>query len=116
MGCLIGFPSFTSPVGRRSGASGLQAAWVFNHFGTWIRSFNIVPTPRAVESSPIYDTTKNDFLKWLEKADIFIDDNPENVKMTATFGIQTFLASKPWNDGHASSSVILGILTKIDLT
>jgi FMN phosphatase YigB (HAD superfamily) len=96
-------------------AAGLQAAWVFEHFGPWVRSFNIVPSPRAEEPLPIYDTTKYDFLRWLEKADILIDDNPENVTMAATLGIQAFLVSKPWNDGHAPLSVILSNLAKIDL-
>ena len=95
-------------------ASGIQAAWVFKHFGPWIRSFNIVPSPRLEESLPIYETTKYDFLKWLGKADIVVDDNPDNVKMAGTLGIQAFLVPKPWNDSRASLSLVLRTLAKMD--
>ena len=95
-------------------AAGLQAAWVFEHFGPWIRSFNVVPSPRAEESLPVYDTTKYDFLRWLEKADIVVDDNPGNVKMAGTLGIQAFLVPKPWNDGHAPLPSILHALAEMD--
>jgi len=95
-------------------AAALQAAWVFEHFGLWIRSFNVVTSPRDEVPLPQYDMTKYDFLKWLENADILIDDNPENVKVAATLGIRAFLVSKPWNGGHASLSTILGQLAEID--
>jgi len=91
-------------------ASGLQAAWVFKHFGLWIRSFNVVPSPRPEESLPIYDTTKYDFLKWLGKADILVDDNPENLNAAKDLGLRTVMIPRPWNCGQIALADLLGSL------
>jgi hypothetical protein len=58
--------------------------------------------------------TKYDFLKWLGKADIVVDDNPDNVKLAGNLGIHAFMVPKPWNDSHISLSLILDTLAKTD--
>ncbi|HEY5056826.1 MAG TPA: hypothetical protein VII58_11740, partial [Acidobacteriaceae bacterium] len=49
------------------------AAWVLRHFGGWIRCFGIVPS-RAPEGVPAYDLDKGDYLRWLGKGDVLVDD------------------------------------------
>jgi len=77
----------------------ISAAWVYKHFGNWIRSFNIVPSPRDTDPDFIYDLSKKDFLSWFSKGDIFIDDNLINIKDAGTIGIKTLIFPRPWNKG-----------------
>ena len=78
-------------------AADISAAWVMKHFGEWIRSFNVIPSARENDSSPVYDQTKADYLKWWGRADIFVDDNTENIEGAAAIGIQTVMMPRPWN-------------------
>ena len=78
-------------------AAPFSAAWVMRHFGWWIRSFSIVPSVRAGEVAPIYDNSKQDFLRWWGKADILVDDNAMNIAAAQELGISTVLIPRPWN-------------------
>ncbi|MBP2636943.1 MAG: hypothetical protein H6Q72_2850 [Firmicutes bacterium] len=92
----------------------LSAFWLIRHFGKWIRSFNFVPSERASDCSSLYyDRTKYDFLKWLEKADILIDDNSINIKSAQESGITTYLVSRPWNSGGVALTEVLRELTTV---
>ncbi len=91
-------------------AAGNQARWVIEHFGSWIRSFNFIPSARLEESLPIYDPAKRDFLNWFGKANFMIDDNPNNIKAACDLEIKTFIMPRPWNDGRTSLSSILDTL------
>ncbi len=88
------------------------AAWVMRHFGQWIRCFGIVPT-RTVEGTPVYDRSKGEYLRWLGKGDLLIDDTPENLRHAEAIGIKTLAWPQPWNDAHWSSSEILQQLTEM---
>lgn len=87
-----------------------SAAWVIQHFGRWIRSFNFVPSVRAEEEAHLCDLTKADYLRWWGRADILIDDNPVNIKPVARMGIRTIMMPKPWNANAGSIETTLNSL------
>lgn len=72
------------------------AEWVFRHFGAWIRTFGYVPS-RSGEGQPRYDLSKGEYLAWLGKADILVDDSLDNLREAAQHGIRGILAPQPWN-------------------
>ncbi len=78
-------------------AASISASWVIRHFGDWIRTFHFIPSPRRNENLAGYDTTKADYLKWLDRVDILIDDNEHNVVGLNMAGIKYFLVARPWN-------------------
>jgi uncharacterized HAD superfamily protein len=71
--------------------------WMLKYFGEWFQTFSFVPAERPGEAPGHPDRDKAGFLKWLGKADYFIDDNHENVKAARHLGIAAFLVSSPWN-------------------
>lgn len=92
------------------------AEWVMRHFGTWIRTFHFIPTPRAGQALPKYETSKAEYLAWLAKVDVFIDDTSENVDPCPGLGVDVVLMPRPWNrapggiaDGLAKLDRILAI-------
>lgn len=88
------------------------AAWVMRYFGKWIRCFGVVPT-RTREGVPMYDCGKGDYLLWLGKGDVLIDDTPENLRQAAEIGVKTLVWPQPWNDSHLTTTEILQILTNM---
>jgi hypothetical protein len=76
---------------------GVAAAWVFAHFGRWIRHFHFVPSPRPDESLPDYDANKADVLARLGPVDFFVDDSPHHVAAGEARGIRALLFPQPWN-------------------
>jgi len=85
------------------------AQWVLRHFGKWIRTFHFVPSKRN-EVIPEYEKDKSDFFKWFIKADVFIDDNPENVDKAKKVGINAWLWKRPWNRATKDWNEILNEL------
>ncbi len=79
-------------------AASCSAAWVLRHFGRWIRTFHVVPSPRPNHPAPVYDGSKAEFFRWLSKVDLFVDDQPENVAAARTAGVPSLLWPRPWND------------------
>lgn len=75
----------------------ISADWIFRHFGNWIRSFNIVPSPRITDPAFYYDLSKKDFLNRFDKDCILIDDNLKNITDGQSIGIQTLIFPRPWN-------------------
>ncbi len=88
------------------------AEWVFRHFGPWIRTFAYVPS-RSGEGVPRYDLSKGEYLTWLGKADILVDDNPEHLRAAASQGICGVLVPQPWNDSRYTASQVLADLSRI---
>lgn len=86
------------------------AAWVMRYFGPWIRCFGVVPT-RTIKGVPVYDRGKGDYLRWLGKGDVFIDDTRENLIQAAKMGMKTFAWPQPWNDSPLTTTEILQKLT-----
>ena len=94
-------------------AAAVSASWIIRHFGDWIRTFHFVPSPRRSEILPEYDTTKADYLRWLKRADILIDDNEHNVAGLTVTGIQYFMVSRPWNVSSLSMEDLLRTLSQL---
>lgn len=80
--------------------------WLFRHFGTYIRVFGVVPTRRR-NGEPAYDSTKAEFLHWLGKGDIFVDDSRSNLDAAARLGIRGVLYPQPWNNATLSVAATL---------
>lgn len=94
-------------------AAAVSASWVIRHFGDWIRTFHFVFSPRRGEILPDYDITKADYLKWLNRVDILIDDNEYNVAGLTIIGVQYFLVSRPWNSSSLRMEDLLDVLSKL---
>ena len=88
----------------------ISAAWVYKYFGTWIRSFNIVPSPRSTDPQFDYDQTKKEYLMWLKKGDIFVDDNLINIAGAKDLGIEAVIMPRPWNKTYGSIREMLRLL------
>jgi len=78
-------------------AAHLSGGWVMQHFGRWIRSFNIVPSPRDGDKAVDYDHTKKEFLNWWGKADFIVDDSEFNIDTARELGVTGILMPRPWN-------------------
>ncbi|MBE3144182.1 MAG: hypothetical protein IMZ61_09705 [Planctomycetes bacterium] len=72
------------------------AEWSFHHFGAYMRTFSVVQI-RQEAHIPHYEQSKKEFLQWLNKADILIDDNQDNVESANSIGIKGILYPQPWN-------------------
>jgi hypothetical protein len=90
----------------------ISAEWVLRHFGRWIRAFGFVPSRRPGESLPLYDRDKADYLRWLNAADILIDDNPIHVEAARAMGLEAILIARPWSRHGVSLTEALQCLTE----
>lgn len=88
-----------------------SAAWVLEYFGTWIRSYNVIPSKRPGQSLPLYDKTKIEFLNWLGKASILVEDDEANLKSAYEAGYQVIGIPQPWNNIRCSLDEALAQLT-----
>ena len=79
-----------------------SAQWMFRNFGTWIRTFHFIPSERQGQDIPKYDRDKAAFLRWLEKADVLIDDNMANINDAEKIGVRGVLFPRPWNNSTKS--------------
>jgi hypothetical protein len=94
-------------------AAHISADWAMRNFGKWIRSFNFVPSLREEESLPDYGRTKADYLRWLDKVDVLVEDSRENICQAQELGIKGILLGKPWNKSKLSVKEALGEINKI---
>lgn len=81
----------------------LSAGWVIRHFGSWIRTFAFVPARRGEAGLGDQRTAKADYLRWLGRGDVFIDDRPANVEAARALGLRGIVVPRPWNDSPYSS-------------
>jgi hypothetical protein len=88
------------------------ASWVMRHFGAWIRCFGVVPT-RTADGVPLYDRTKGEYLAWLGRGDVLVDDSPENVAQAASLGLKTFQPARPWNHSTITLPAVLNQLSQM---
>ncbi|MBU6392007.1 MAG: hypothetical protein KGQ83_07190 [Planctomycetes bacterium] len=91
-------------------AAPASAAWVMRHLGEWIRTFHFIPSKRQDKDIPKYDESKADFLKWLGRADVFVDDNEENLEGVEKLGMKCILIPRPWNRRKKGLNEVLEIL------
>ena len=92
-------------------AARLSADWVFTHFGPWIRSFNIVPSPRPGVIPNHGPKTKVEYLQTFSKVDIVVEDNSETLCSMRQLGIDTVMVPRPWNESKGSLTEVLTQLT-----
>ena len=95
-------------------AAHISAGWVIRYFGDWIRTFHFVPSLRCNQVLPEYENTKTDYLNWLKKVDILIDDNPNNIADLESTNIKPLLLSRPWNSSSLRMSELLHILSQLN--
>jgi hypothetical protein len=88
------------------------AHWVMGHFGGWIRCFGVVPT-RTDAGVPVYDRTKGEYLAWLGRGDVLVDDSTENNRQATSLGLRTLLVAQPWNDSDLSFAALLHQLSEM---
>jgi hypothetical protein len=88
------------------------AHWVMRHFGAWIRCFGVVPS-RAEEGVPLYDRTKGEFLAWLGRGDVLVDDTTENISQAASLGLRTVQPAQPWNNSALTITAVLQELSQM---
>lgn len=89
------------------------AEWVVRNYGEWIRSFNFVPSIRENQPVFVYDLSKADFLKWLGKVDMLIDDNPLHIEAARKMGIGVLIMPRPWNHNPQTISGLLNTLAEV---
>jgi hypothetical protein len=92
--------------------AGPAAAWVLSHFGAWIRSVAFVPL-RKPSGWPDYDLKKVEYLQWLNREAILIDDSATHVMEVKEKGLQAMLFPQPWNSSTQSVSELLKELAQI---
>jgi len=85
------------------------AEWLFRHFGEYFRCFAVVPS-RPGPLAPRYDGNKGDFLRWLGRADFFVDDSAQNLAAVRELGITPVLYPQPWNGATHSVADVFRIL------
>lgn len=88
----------------------LSAKWVLNHFGKWIRGFHFIPASRPNQVLPEYDIDKIDWLKWINKADILVEDSLSIIEAAEKLGIQGILFPCPWNGSKITTEEALSQL------
>ena len=81
-----------------------SAAWVMRHFGRWIRTYHLVPSPRPGEELPPYDTDKASAFARLGRIDLVVDDSPEVIEGARAAGIAAVVFPQPWNAAIASTA------------
>jgi hypothetical protein len=92
-------------------AAHVSAQWVMNHFGRWIRSFNVVATPRPLDPPASFPATKAEFLRWWGRCDLLIDDCEQNCAGAKALGIRTLLFPRPWNSSALARVEALRLIT-----
>jgi len=73
------------------------AEWTFRHFGAWIQSFHLVPSVRKTQHGFQHDVDKGEYLHWLGKVDVLVDDSPTHLESASSYGITGVLIPRPWN-------------------
>lgn len=88
------------------------AHWVMRHFGSWIRCFGVVPT-RTEEGVPVYDRSKGEYLAWLGRGDVLVDDSTDNIIDAESLGLKTLQTAQPWNNSKLTMTSLLQQLTQL---
>jgi hypothetical protein len=93
-------------------AASVSAAWVQAHFGRWIRTFHVVPSPREGDGHKAYDRNKVEAIRSLGGADLFIDDMPGNLTGCEQAGMRGLVFPRPWNKSTQGIEDLLRSLTE----
>jgi hypothetical protein len=90
----------------------LLADWLYRHFGGYIRTLSVVPD-RLSPDLPKVDTSKCDFLRWLGKADVLVDDSETTLAEARRLGVRGLLYPQPWNSQPMTAKELLETLTQL---
>ena len=93
-------------------AAPASSAWVFRHFGRWIREFGVLPAARPGADVPVYDSDKGAWIGRLRGPVVLVDDSPENVAAVQARGAAALSWPRPWNDARLTVAETLGALTR----
>lgn len=85
------------------------AEWLFRHFGGYIRTVSVIPS-RLDPALPSYDQTKGEFLGWLSKAGVLVDDSESNIRTAAMAGVKGVVFPQPWNQSRLSVAETLELI------
>lgn len=92
-----------------------QAWWVFTYYGRWIHTVHMAKTGRDVIGNH-HAVTKADFISWINKDVLFIDDSEENVSAVSETGVETMLYPQPWNgSAHSGQEFIEQLNNKLGI-
>ena len=92
----------------------VSAAWVIKHFGQWIRTYAFVPARRGRAHVADPQVAKRDYLEWLGRGDVFIDDREANVEGARSLGMKGIVVPQPWSPSpHRSFQDALLNLTAV---
>lgn len=90
----------------------ISAEWLFRHFGSWIRTFHVVPSKRDNINVFYYDKNKAEFINWISKECIVIDDDKENLEPLKAEGTKFIIWPQPWNGSKLTPNQALDMLTE----
>lgn len=78
-----------------------QSWWVFTYFGKWIHS---IVMASSLRNNFAYGgvKTKAEYIAWLNKDVIFVDDSENNVNEVSKMGGISLLFPQPWNRNNQS--------------
>ncbi len=88
-----------------------QAWWIYQNFGEWTHTLAVVPSLRDPGTRQRFKN-KAEYIAWLNKGDIFVDDNAENISAVAKLGLKSFLFPQPWNKNNQSEAEFIAEFTK----
>ena len=88
-----------------------QAWWTYQNFGESIHTVAVVPTLRDPKTRQTFKN-KAEYIGWLDKGDIFVDDNTENVAEVTKLGLKSFLFPQPWNKNRQSEAEFIEEFSK----
>ena len=88
-----------------------QAWWIYHNYGQWIHTVHAAKTSRNTMSNH-HCVIKADFISWINKEVLFIDDSEENVNTVSETGVETMLYPQPWNNAKHSEEEFIAELNK----
>lgn len=92
----------------------VSAGWVIRHFGQWIRTYAFVPARRGRPEVAEPKVAKREYLEWLGRGDVFLDDREDNVEGARTLGLTGIVMPQPWSvSAHRSFRAALQELTAV---
>ena len=92
-----------------------QAWWIYYNYGKWIHTVHAAKTVRDLMDNH-HPATKADFISWMNKEVLFIDDSEENVNAVSETGSETMLYPQPWNSSkHSEEEFIAKLNEKLGL-
>jgi hypothetical protein len=86
----VALTAVPAPFAHRS------AEWVVRHYGRWIRTFAFTPSRGAGPTRPDA-AVKTEYLRWLGKGEVYVDDREDNVRAVEALGLRGVLFPRPWN-------------------